>query len=51
MHAAMVPRMAAEIGLSLSHRYDGDGCDTAEAEKLRNNNCRTRAFMIINEHR
>ncbi|KAL4882335.1 hypothetical protein BJY04DRAFT_217253 [Aspergillus karnatakaensis] len=52
MHAAMIPRMAFEIGLNLSHRYDKENAhDAQRAEQLRRNDCRTKAFMIINEHR
>jgi hypothetical protein len=47
--------MASEIGLSLSRRHDREGTDTDadkdKDDKLRWNDLRTRAFMIINEYR
>jgi hypothetical protein len=45
--------MASEIGLSLSRRHDREDSDTDKDkdDKLRWNDLRTRAFMIINEYR
>jgi hypothetical protein len=43
--------MASEIGLNLSQRYDTNDPDIDKVEKLRWNDLRTKAFMIINEYR
>jgi hypothetical protein len=51
MRAAMIQRMASEIGLDISRRYDNSDLDSGTADKFRWNDLRTRAFMIINEHR
>jgi hypothetical protein len=52
MRVAMIPRMAADIGLNLpcvsGHQSE---LDASEAEMLRFNNITTRAFMIASEHR
>jgi hypothetical protein len=47
----MIQRMASEIGLDISRRYDNSDLDSGTADKFRWNDLRTRAFMIINEHR
>ena len=48
----MIPRMAAEIGLNLPCRYSNSPeMDAEEVKVLRKNDIRTRAFIIINEHR
>jgi hypothetical protein len=52
MRVSMIPRMAAEIGLHLPCRYSiGPEMSAEEVEILRKNDIRTRAFIIINEHR
>ncbi|KAF4469436.1 hypothetical protein FALBO_3656 [Fusarium albosuccineum] len=51
MRAAMIPRMASEIGLNVPRRYEHIYLDKAKAEALRWNDLRTRAFIIINEYR
>ena len=44
--------MAAEIGLTLRGKSDNvSEIDTEIADQLRRNEIRTRAWMIINEHR
>lgn len=52
----MIPRMASEIGLHLPSKYDSDDAqgidpDPDETNMVRLNDIRTRAFMIISEHR
>jgi hypothetical protein len=47
----MIQRMASEIGLDLSRRYDNSDPDSGKADMFRWNDLRTRAFMIINDHR
>lgn len=52
MRAAMIPRMASEIGLDLPRRYENiTDLDPDKADKLRWNDLRTRCFIIINEYR
>lgn len=51
MRVAMIPRMAAEIGLHLPRSYNNAETSSEEVESLRMNDVRTRAFMIISEHR
>ncbi|KAF4967389.1 hypothetical protein FSARC_5047 [Fusarium sarcochroum] len=51
IRAAMIPRMATEIGLSRSRIYDCSDGDSDEMERLQLNDIRTRAFIIINEYR
>lgn len=52
MRVAMIPRMAAEIGLNLPRGQGNDSdMNTEDDERLRINDIRTRAFMIISEHR
>ena len=42
-------RMAHEIGLDRPRRYED--ADVAITDKLRLNDIRTRAFMLVNEYR
>ncbi|OCF41066.1 hypothetical protein I317_05077 [Kwoniella heveanensis CBS 569] len=57
MRAAMIPRMATEIGLHLPKRWKRrrDQQETVQQrelrERMRLNELRTRAFMVINEYR
>ena len=48
----MIPRMAEEVGLAIPQRYEAPaGIEAEKIEALRWNDLRTRAFIIINEHR
>lgn len=52
MRAAIIPRMASEIGLDHHRHYDGGSeLDPDQIDRLQLNDLRTRAFMVINEYR
>jgi hypothetical protein len=51
MRAAMIPRMAMEIGLNLPRQYSKGNLDSETVAKFRLNDIRTRGFIILNEHR
>lgn len=52
MRAAMIPRMASEIGLNLPRHYDeSKDLNSEKVEKLQWNDIRTRGFIILNEYR